>query len=1005
MKEKKGRAKTKKAGKAKKAEPGVSEADFERIEFHRQGLALFPDQSDRRPGIAILVEGGTTGLRHRYCSCSISATRTCAHIRKLVKVGKAVIERLGGKTFEEDFRSSIWYRLAEIMADGCRERPETVRMQSLGSDDKRVIKVCGPSGEEMLYYMTDGPGRLRFLERCGKVPDGDSIPTRGTVLQRLALMTLTENERMMHHKGFKTRRQVMEESFWYRVAYHGYREFGPDACTFHPAIEETSGSFTVSVKNRGGETLFRMTIQRIKVKRLLTAFDDLLPNQHKLAIHPIPLKSIFKVSPHTQLDIEVRPLIQLIQEDGESRFFEREDLERFRYGDLIYIKEMGILAELEPEGRGERKFRAPVKMVLKKSQVPIFFEEFVDDYPELSRLVDEDLKPLKIIREFDRIEISPEVLDRDWCWLSVKYGFGNRFISLAEILSAKKEGQRYIGTDGGWVDCESPELDSLDTVLDRYKEEQSSAGSKGIGLARMDLFRIKAGVRSPIDVTGNGKEVDLFKRMLELKPVASLPKLNGMTSTLRPYQELGVEWIRFLFENGFGGLLCDDMGLGKTHEVMSFMVGMREHEKIDSPFLVVCPTTVLSHWNNKMGEHAPGLKPVVYHGGQRDFEDAVGKSNLLLTSYGILRRDIDKLKNIPFALAVFDEIQYIKNPQTLAYLAAKEIKADMKLGVTGTPIENRLMELKALFDLTIPGYLGTDHDYETGFVKPVELDPDSDKKEVLTRLISPFTLRRRKETVLEDLPLKIEDIRTCELSEDQVKLYRDAIASRGRGLLQSLRNDKESIPYIHIFALLTLLKQICNHPAMMKERMDDYEEYQSGKWELFKELLRESLDSGQKVVVYSQFLGMIRIMEMFLQKEGVDFVTLTGKSRNRGGIISRFNDDPDCRVYLGSLRAGGVGIDLVAASIVIHYDRWWNAAKEDQATDRVHRIGQRRGVHVFKLVTEGTLEEKISAIIQKKRNLMDSIVKETDPGVLKSFSREELIELLSAPVETNQNFH
>ena len=269
-----------------------------------------------------------------------------------------------------------------------------------------------------------------------------------------------------------------------------------------------------------------------------------------------------------------------------------------------------------------------------------------------------------------------------------------------------------------------------------------------------------------------------------------------MTSTLRPYQEMGVEWIRFLFENGFGGLLCDDMGLGKTHEVMSFMVGMREHEKIDSPFLVVCPTTVLSHWNNKMGEHAPGLKPVVYHGGQRNFEDAVGKSDLLLTSYGILRRDIDKLKNIPFALAVFDEIQYVKNPQTLAYLAAKEIRADMKLGLTGTPIENRLMELKALFDLTIPGYLGTDRDFETGFVKPIELDPASVKQEGLTRLISPFTLRRRKESVLQDLPEKIEDIRTCELSEDQVKLYRDALASRGRGLLQSLKNDKEVYLYL-----------------------------------------------------------------------------------------------------------------------------------------------------------------------------------------------------------------
>ncbi|MDZ7699095.1 MAG: C-terminal helicase domain-containing protein [Deltaproteobacteria bacterium] len=202
---------------------------------------------------------------------------------------------------------------------------------------------------------------------------------------------------------------------------------------------------------------------------------------------------------------------------------------------------------------------------------------------------------------------------------------------------------------------------------------------------------------------------------------------------------------------------------------------------------------------------------------------------------------------------------------------------------------------------------------------------------------------------------------------------------------------------MHIFALLNLLKQICNHPAMLNHGDNDYRSYASGKWELFKEILSESLDSGQKVVVYSQFLKMIDIMASHFEAAGIDFVALTGKTLNRGKIIDRFNSDPDCRVYLGSLKAGGVGIDLVAASVVIHYDMWWNAAREDQATDRVHRIGQRRGVHVFKLITEGTLEEKIAAMIQKKRHLMDQVVKETDPSVLKGFSREELMELLSLP--------
>jgi SNF2 family DNA or RNA helicase len=458
-----------------------------------------------------------------------------------------------------------------------------------------------------------------------------------------------------------------------------------------------------------------------------------------------------------------------------------------------------------------------------------------------------------------------------------------------------------------------------------------------------------------------------------------------------------VEWLLFLFENGLGGLLCDDMGIGKTHEVMALMLLLREHMAVKKHFLVVCPTTVLSHWRGKILDHAQGLKAAVFHGGQRDLEETLKDNNVLLTSYGILRNDIEQLKQIPFSLAVFDEIQNIKNPETLAYEAARNLKATIKLGLTGTPIENSLGELKALFDLTVPSYLGTDEDFATRYVKPIEEDLTSSRRKALARLISPFTLRRLKKTVLDELPEKIEDIRMCSLSEDQTRLYRDAISSRGEGLIEVLKRGKEPIPYIHIFALLNLLKQICNHPALLESRVDDFDRYQSGKWDLFKEIFSEAFDSGQKIVVYSQFLGMIRIIERFLEEQGVTFVTLTGATRNRGEIISRFNQDPDCRLYVGSLKAGGTGIDLVAASVVIHYDRWWNAAREDQATDRVHRIGQRRGVQVFKLVTEGTLEEKISAIIEKKRNLMDSIVREDDPGLLKTFSREDLIQILSDP--------
>jgi SNF2 family DNA or RNA helicase len=348
-------------------------------------------------------------------------------------------------------------------------------------------------------------------------------------------------------------------------------------------------------------------------------------------------------------------------------------------------------------------------------------------------------------------------------------------------------------------------------------------------------------------------------------------------------------------------------------------------------------------------------------------------------------------------MAVFDEVQHIKNSQTQAYQAALAVCAACKIGLTGTPIENSLSDLKSLMDLMVPGYLESDAAFEERYSTVIEADLDSSRRPELERLIAPFILRRLKKSVLTELPPKIEDQRTCRLSDDQVKLYRDTIGSRRADALAPLYDTEAVIPYIHIFALLTLLKQICNHPALLEEDGSDYDRYESGKWELFKELLAESLDSGQKVVVYSQFLKMIAIIEDHLKQQKIDCAVLTGSTRNRGTLIRRFNTDPECRVFVGSLKAGGIGIDLTAASVVIHYDRWWNAAREDQATDRVHRIGQSRGVQVFKLVTEGTLEEKIAAIIARKKNLMERVLKEDDPGLLKTFTRQDLVDMLALP--------
>jgi superfamily II DNA or RNA helicase len=989
---------------------GVTQRDLERVEFHRHALALIPETGDRRPGIAFYVEGGKKNPAWRFCSCSLSRDKTCPHILKLSQIYKTLNKKIEGGSLQEDFKSSLWYRMAKIMGEDHLPTPETLRIQHIDpgqrlSDQAPVsndhcdrslpcLKIVNADGEEVLSYL-DGEGSAsRLADRLSPAPDGDRVPNRAAILEKLARITLNENERMMLNRGFKTRGLVFEEGLWYRFAYHCYREFGRAGCTFHPAIEERTGTFTVTCnRDEGGEPVLRMIVPRQRVRPLLEAFGELLPNQHQMPIHPIPLKSIFKVTMNTRMDLNLLPLIRLIQENGEERFFERKDFERFRYGDLVYIKELGIMAELERPNR-ERKFKAPKNMTLKKSQVPVFLEEFGEELRKGPYIVEEKIHSLKIFKAFERLEITPEAIDRDWLWFDVRYSFGNTRISLREILNAKSEGQRFIGTPEGWVDCQSRVMESVSgTFPDRAFENEKDR----LKLSRMDLFRLKATSDSPLHIVGDEELVKVVHQILGLKPSGPLPPLKEMRSTLRPYQRLGLEWLIFLFENGFGGLLCDDMGLGKTHQAMALMLILKRHKNLDGPCLVVCPTTVLSHWKNKIQGHVPALRAAEYHGGERDLDEALEGNDVLLTSYGILRRDIERLRVQRFPLVVFDEIQHIKNPQTQAFRAARDLEAGMKIGLTGTPIENTLFDLKALMDMTVPEYLGGDDYFIRRYVQPDPPELDGERRKELARLISPFTLRRLKKTVLKELPKKIEDIMSCRLSEDQVKLYRDAISSRGAGLVKILKEGEEPVPYMHIFALLTLLKQICNHPGLVNGKPETWDQYRSGKWDLFKEIVAETLESGQKAVIFGQFLGMIEMIAQHLEAQGVGFVTLTGASRNRGKIISRFNNDSDCRFYVGSLKAGGTGIDLVAASVVIHYDRWWNAAREDQATDRVHRIGQKRGVHVFKLVTEGTLEEKISAIIEKKRNLMDSVVKEDDPGLLKAFSREELIELLSIP--------
>ncbi|MBN2321116.1 MAG: DEAD/DEAH box helicase [Acidobacteria bacterium] len=965
--------------------------DYPNIEFLRRGYGMIADLNEKDPGAPVCfprVEGGRvlTG----YCTCRRSERgNSCSHFSELVKLVREVKKKNGGRDLWELFAESMWYRLGILLSEGDATPASGAQVKGLKLPSGSAYLFSSKSGAFLTRLLENSEASLRFIERTGIMSADAELTSRADLIQRLASNQRSAEEKLLNEAGGMTRRQAAEQSFWGRLAYHAFREYGKKG-SFRPAVDHGTGNFILSCFRNEKDPVLEMAVPRTKVRKVLAFLQEEFPGEPGMTIHPIPLKSIFRVTPKTKLDLEVRPAIRALQETGEARFIESKDLAKFHYGDLVYIKEMNILAEMERPGSG-RRFTAPISMRLKKSLLPAFINEHRAAIEEGSIVLSGSLRNLNVFREFDRLEITLDALKRSWYWLSARYGFGDQTVSLADVIQAKREGKSYIPAESGWVDVNSEAFRALDIIGGK---DGSAAEGKKVRFSAADLLRLMASFEKPIEVKGESDRAEILKRLLALAPAKPWKPGKGIQTPLRPYQLKGVDWLRFLFENGLAGLLCDEMGLGKTHQAMALMAWIKEKQAVKEPFLVVCPTTVISHWSNKIRDHAPRLKATVYHGGGRELRNTLKKGEVLLTSYGILRNDIAVLRNIPFSLAVFDEIQNLKNRDTLSHKAAGLIRARMRLGLTGTPVENRLSELKALFDLVLPGYLSRNEDFDSlaADVEPASASVPGFRR--LKRLIAPFTLRRLKEDVLEELPEKIEDIRTCRLSEIQAKLYREALATKANPLLEQLESGAGQLPYIHIFALLNHLKRICDHPALALNKVEKYQDFESGKWELFQELLYETLDSGQKAVVFSQYLGMLEMMESLLQSLGIGYVKLTGASRERGEIVRRFNEDDGCRVFLGSLKAGGAGIDLLGGSTVLHFDRWWNAAREDQATDRVHRIGQRRVVQVFKIITEGTLEEKIAAIIEKKRRLLNSVVQADNPELSKIFTREELIDLL-----------
>jgi len=608
-----------------------------------------------------------------------------------------------------------------------------------------------------------------------------------------------------------------------------------------------------------------------------------------------------------------------------------------------------------------------------------------------------------------RVDVSEET--GGWLWLDPVYRAGDHALALSEILEAQRSGG-VLRRGNDWIVIRGgaaawgrfPRLRLADPRPSDPAGEVLAEGSEllegRIRTTRLAYLRQRAEWGPEVEVRAD-PALARFEAFLRREgPPARAPKIRGMIGRLRPYQTSGYRWLWFLREAGLGGILADEMGLGKTHQVMALLLavyeqgGVADRGEAPGPSLVVCPRSVLDHWEAKIHAHAPSLSPLVYHGTERErSREALARSRVVLTTYGVLARDVDLFASVTWEQVVLDEGQYVKNAATKAARAARKLISRHRLVLTGTPLENRLEELRSLVDFALPGYLGSAETFRRRFGRPIETG-DRGALLVLKRAIEPFKLRRLKSQVLTDLPPKIEDERHACLTPHQAVLYAEVLSrARESGLLESLRDASREVDFAHVFAVISRLKRLCDHPALILEGRPA-RNITSGKFDLFKEILSEVLDAGEKVVVFSQYLEMLDIVEAHLDSLGVKHSGLRGATRRRGAAIRAFQEDDDCRVFVASLLAGGLGIDLTAASVVIHYDRWWNAAREDQATDRVHRIGQPRGVQVFRLITKGTLEERIDAIIREKRRMAEYLV-EADPALgLKTLTREELLRIL-----------
>ncbi len=630
------------------------------------------------------------------------------------------------------------------------------------------------------------------------------------------------------------------------------------------------------------------------------------------------------------------------------------------------------------------------EFLLRKNVNPIDF--LIRQVPRLTgagfTIFGEDtLKSARVNR--NRPEISFKVSSGiDWFDLEATVNFGDQHVPLKEVRRAIRKRERFIKLADGTIGEIPAEW------LARYRHLFALADDTG---EELRLSNHHLGLLDQVLAEADRAQTDTAfqerrERLRNFERIEPQPLPQGFTGTLRPYQKAAFDWMHFLNSYNFGGCLADDMGTGKTISTLAFLQSMKEQHPDAPANLIVMPRSLLFNWAREAAQFAPGLR-VYTHADQGRITEAAdfNKHDLVLTTYGVMLRDLELLRSYKFHYAILDESQAIKNPLAETSRAARALNAAHRLVLTGTPVENSASELWAQFAFLNPGLLGNLDYFREEFVNPIERKQDQDTATFLRKMVHPFILRRTKEQVALDLPPRSEELLEVDMEPNQRKLY-NKTRDHYRDLLLGLIDD-EGINDARLKVLegLLRLRQICNHPQLVDPR------HRGGSAKL--EALLETLDTlraeGHKALIFSQFVQMLTLVRAELDARKIPYAYLDGSTRKREEVVDRFQQSgPELPFFLISLKAGGVGLNLTAADYVIHVDPWWNPAVEMQATDRTHRIGQTRPVFVYKLITRGTVEEKILQLQARKRALVEQLIA-ADGSMLKALTREDVEVLFS----------